>query len=95
MTTMRCFIQTKRFEACLKSGYLDNKRTIAVMIFFPKILLLVLLLLLSMLFLLSRHSDFLVFALDALSNLKAIHMSSWRHQQNYLQNHLSSFLIQT
>jgi hypothetical protein len=46
-------------------------------------------------FILSRHSDFLVFALDALSNLKAIHMRSWGHQQNYLQNHLSSFLIQT
>jgi len=44
-------------------------------------------------FILARHSDFLVFASDALSGLKAIHMSLWRHQQNYLQNHLSSFLI--
>jgi hypothetical protein len=32
-------------------------------------------------FLLSIHSDFLLFALDALSNLKAIHMNSWRELQ--------------
>jgi hypothetical protein len=31
----------------------------------------------------------------SLSDLEAIHMSLWRHQQNYLQSHLSSFLIQT